>query len=198
MLLFLLLLPLLTAASPLPPNPALLACLSDASLTPITSSSTSYDNSTSPFNTRVHPFPLAVVYPRNNLQVAAAVVCASKNGVAASARSGGHSYGALLFFSILGGKEELTLERSFFRPRRDFRSSRYRPLLVQKGAALFASAPRRPLTIERAQIAVFGNGTAVVGAGNRLGAIALKLAAKGHALPHSVSYVLPRPPRLEC
>ena len=105
MLLSLLLLPLLAAASPLPSNPALLACLAASSLTPITSSSTSYDNSTSPFNTRVHPFPLAVVYPKSNRQVAAAVVCASAERVPVSARSGGHSYGALFAGSLRGGGE---------------------------------------------------------------------------------------------
>ena len=45
------------------------------------------------FNLDVPVMPLAVVYPKTNEQVAAAIKCASEWGAAVQTRSGGHSYG---------------------------------------------------------------------------------------------------------
>ncbi|KAJ7451782.1 FAD-binding domain-containing protein [Mycena galericulata] len=70
------------------------SCLSSGGLNVEISSNASWDMSTTPFNTRFHYTPSAIVYPTQTSDVSKAVQCANKFGVHVSALSGGHSYSA--------------------------------------------------------------------------------------------------------
>lgn len=73
---------------------SLTSCLSAASLSPITSSSSAYTADALAYNHRLSYKPADIVYPLNASQVASAVKCAAAAGVKVAARSGGHSYAA--------------------------------------------------------------------------------------------------------
>lgn len=89
----LLLFPALALASPLLHRRTTLAeCLAGASLDPVTSSSSSYSSDTTAYNTRLTFDPAALVVPSSPDDIAAALRCAEQQGVAVSARGGGHSY----------------------------------------------------------------------------------------------------------
>ncbi|KAF7320142.1 FAD-binding domain-containing protein [Mycena kentingensis (nom. inval.)] len=75
-------------AGPAAPS-TLVSCLASKNLTFETSQFT-----TTPFNTRFHYTPSAIVYPNKTSEVAEAVQCAAKHGTRVSPLSGGHSYSA--------------------------------------------------------------------------------------------------------
>ncbi|KAJ6625746.1 FAD-binding domain-containing protein [Mycena sp. CBHHK59/15] len=76
------------------PGPTLISCLTDNGLNVEGSQSPNWQNSTTPFNTRFHYTPAAIVYPAKKNDVSKAVQCAVKFGIHVSALSGGHSYSA--------------------------------------------------------------------------------------------------------
>ena len=72
-------------------------CLSSSSiLASLTTfpDATNWETITSPWALRFNPEPASVVVPRNEDEIAAALVCAVDAGVKVSPLNGGHSYGA--------------------------------------------------------------------------------------------------------
>ncbi|KAJ7125701.1 glucooligosaccharide oxidase [Mycena crocata] len=80
-------------ANPVPES-TLVSCLTDNGLNVEVSQSPDWQSSTTPFNTRFHYTPTAIIYPTQSTDVQKAVQCAVKHGVHVSALSGGHSYSA--------------------------------------------------------------------------------------------------------
>ncbi|KAJ6631164.1 FAD-binding domain-containing protein [Mycena sp. CBHHK59/15] len=74
--------------------PALTECLNDNGLNVEVAQSPNWQTSTTPFNTRFHYTPAAIVYPTQTSDVSKAVECAAKFRIHVSALSGGHSYSA--------------------------------------------------------------------------------------------------------
>ncbi|KAJ6594354.1 FAD-binding domain-containing protein [Mycena capillaripes] len=72
----------------------LVSCLNSNGLKVEVSQNSTWQTSTSAFNTRFHYSPGAIVYPTQTSDVAKAVQCAARSGVRVSALSGGHSYSA--------------------------------------------------------------------------------------------------------
>lgn len=105
MLVPLLLLVALSAASPLSRRTAFDDCL--AGFTPIYSYSPEYAQAALSYNARLQPTPGTIIYPTTISEISLAVACAASNGVAVSVRSGGHSYAAF----GLAGDLVLSLEK---------------------------------------------------------------------------------------
>jgi len=85
---------------PIQDNRSVPDCLVKAGVEALTSASSSWAATISPYNFRLHYEPLAVALPTTPEQVSATLKCAKVYGVKVQARGGGHSYGAM----SLGGK----------------------------------------------------------------------------------------------
>ncbi|KAF7347941.1 FAD-binding domain-containing protein [Mycena venus] len=72
----------------------IVSCLHDSGLEVDDPQSPDWQNATTPFNTKFHWIPAAIVYPRQASDVKNAVLCAVEHKVHVSALSGGHSYSA--------------------------------------------------------------------------------------------------------
>ncbi|KAJ7282834.1 FAD-binding domain-containing protein [Mycena rebaudengoi] len=81
-------------ANPISRAATLVSCLTDHGLNVEVSQSPGWDAATTPFNTRFHYKPKAMVYPTQTSDVSKAVQCAVQFNVHVSALSGGHSYSA--------------------------------------------------------------------------------------------------------
>ncbi|KAH9874918.1 hypothetical protein J1614_004406 [Plenodomus biglobosus] len=86
--------PLLSGAAAQDDASRLRNCLTTANLLTTFSDASNWQTVTSPWSLRFNPEPAAVVTPRTNDEVAAALACAVDAGVKVSALNGGHSYGA--------------------------------------------------------------------------------------------------------
>lgn len=87
-------------------------CLSSASVPLDKNGSATWNSDIKPFNDRLRYTPAAVVVPTKIDHIKAAVSCAAKNGLKATAKSGGHSYASL----GLGGEDGhvlITLDRMY-------------------------------------------------------------------------------------
>ncbi|KAJ6509417.1 glucooligosaccharide oxidase [Mycena vitilis] len=81
------------------PAATIISCLIKSGLNIEDSQSHNWKDSTTPFNSRFHYEPAAIVYPIQTIDVSKAVLCAVEHGVRVSALSGGHSYSASGFAS---------------------------------------------------------------------------------------------------
>lgn len=89
-------------------NPAgLKTCLTAAGVPFIDTASPDWELSIEPFNLRVTVDPLAIVIATTTPHVQKAVVCASKNKIKVSAKSGGHSYAS---FGLGGNDGQLVIQ----------------------------------------------------------------------------------------
>ncbi|KAJ7121243.1 glucooligosaccharide oxidase [Mycena crocata] len=109
----------------------LVSCLHNQGLKIETSQNPTWPASTTPFNTRFHYSPNAIVYPTETIDVSKAIQCAVKFGLQVSPLSGGHSYSASGY-----GSQNGTLVIMF----RDMAQISYQPsdgtATVQPGARL--------------------------------------------------------------
>ncbi|KAL8290576.1 hypothetical protein RQP46_002834 [Phenoliferia psychrophenolica] len=105
---------LAVSAAPLLKRDGLLQCLDQANLSPVSSSSSSYQSDVASYNQRLQPQPAAIVYPTSGSasDVSAAVLCASAAGVHVSARGGGHSYAS---YGLGGTDGALVIDMSGFK-----------------------------------------------------------------------------------
>lgn len=82
-------------------------CLTNATIPYLDSNSTEWKKAIEPFNLRVTVTPLAIAIATTNKHVQDAVVCATKNGIKVSAKSGGHSYAS---FGLGGNNGNLVIQ----------------------------------------------------------------------------------------
>lgn len=79
----------------------LISCLHNTGIPLLLPSDSNFIAAAQPYNERMHPAsPFAIVTPRTENEVSAALKCAYVNDIKVSARSGGHSFGA---YGVSGG-----------------------------------------------------------------------------------------------
>lgn len=94
LLVFSVLLPTSSLATPLDKRAAVNTCLTDQDVPVYASGTSEYNQAIRPFNIRVPFSPAAWVVPRSVADIQKAVKCGADNSVHVSAKSGGHSYGS--------------------------------------------------------------------------------------------------------